>query len=74
MEVRIGNGIRKKHGILEKRKGRCKLVDGDKFARNELALEHTSMKAQSVRSGTSLTTRNGFHDFNIIMEDLSVQL
>ncbi len=44
-EVRIGNGIRRKHGILEIRKGRCKLVDVDKFARNELTLEHTSMKA-----------------------------
>jgi hypothetical protein len=45
MEVRIGNGTRKKHGILEIRKERCKLVDGSKFARNESALEHISMKA-----------------------------
>ncbi len=44
MEVRIGNGTRRKHGILEIKKGRSKLVDVDKFARNELTLEHTSMK------------------------------
>jgi hypothetical protein len=45
MEVRIENGTRRKHGILEIKKGRCKLVDANKFARNEPALEHTSMKA-----------------------------
>ncbi len=45
MEVRIGNETRRKHGIMEIKKGRCKLVDVDEFARNEPALEHTSMKA-----------------------------
>jgi hypothetical protein len=45
MEVRIGNGTRRKHGILEIKKGWCKLVDANKFVRNEPVLEHTSMKA-----------------------------
>ncbi len=39
MEVKIRNGTRRKHGIFEIKKGRCKFVDVDKFARNEPALD-----------------------------------
>jgi hypothetical protein len=44
MEMRIGNGRSKRHGILEVRKERCKHVDVDKSTTNESALEHTSMR------------------------------
>jgi hypothetical protein len=44
MEMKIGNGTSKKHGILEIRKERCKHVGANKSTTNESALEHTSMR------------------------------
>jgi hypothetical protein len=49
MEVRIKNGTSKKAGILEIRKDKCKLVDADKSVTNESALEHTPMRAWSMK-------------------------
>ncbi len=45
MEMTIRNGTSRIHGILDIRKVRCKFVDADKFVTNELALEHTLMRA-----------------------------
>jgi hypothetical protein len=44
-KVRIGNGTNRECGYLKIKEGRCKPMDADKFTTNELALEHTSMRA-----------------------------
>jgi hypothetical protein len=72
--VRIKNGTSKKVGILEIRKDECKLVDVDKSITNELALEHTSIRAWSMKKCISLTTQNGFPTLDNVMEDMSIQL
>jgi len=74
MEVRIKNGTSKKAGILEIRKDKRKLVDADKSVTNESALEHTPMRAWSMKECISLATQNGFPTLDIIMEDMSIQL
>jgi hypothetical protein len=63
MEVTIGNGNKK-----------CKPMDANKFATNESVLEHTSMKAWSIRGCTSLVAQNAFHTLDIVMEKMSIQL
>jgi len=49
MEVTIKNGTSKKARILEIRKDKCKLVDANKSITNEPALEHTPMRAWSMK-------------------------
>jgi hypothetical protein len=44
-KVRIGNGANWECGYLKIKEGRCKPMDANKFITNELALEHTSMRA-----------------------------
>ncbi len=74
MEVRIKNGTSEKVGILEIKKDRCKHVDANKSVTNEPTLEHTPMKAWSMKECISLATQNGFPTLDIIMEDMSIQL
>jgi len=69
-----GNGTSKKHGILEIRKERCKLVDADKSTTNESALEHTSMRIWSMKECTSLAAQNSFFVLDIVVENMFVQL
>jgi hypothetical protein len=49
-------------------------VDVDKFVTNEMALEHTIMRAWSVRGCTSLVAQNASLASDIVMEDMFVQL
>jgi hypothetical protein len=49
-------------------------VDENKFATNELAFEHTLMRAWSVRGCASLITWNAFLALDIIKEDMFIQL
>jgi hypothetical protein len=71
MEVRIKNGTIKKARLLEIRKDGCKPMDADKSVTNESTLEHTSMRAWSMKECISLTTQNGFPTLDIIMEGMS---
>jgi hypothetical protein len=49
-------------------------VDANKSITNEPALEHTPMRAWSMKEWISLATQNGFPTLDIIMEDMSIQL
>jgi hypothetical protein len=53
---------------------KCKTMDVNKSTTNELVLEHTAMRALSIRGCTSLVARNAFHTLDIVMEKMSVQL
>ncbi len=74
MEARMKNGTSKKARILEIKKNECKPMDADKYVTNELALEHTPMRAWSMKECISLTTQNGFPILHIMVEDMSIQL
>jgi hypothetical protein len=74
MEVRMKNGTSKKARILEIKKNGFKLVDVDKSVTNESTLEHTSMRAWSMKECISSATQNGFPTLDISMEDMSIQL
>jgi hypothetical protein len=55
-------------------KEKCKPMDANKFATNESILEHTSMRAWSIKGCTSLVAQNTFHTLDIVMEKMSIQL
>jgi len=73
-KVGIGNGTNRECGYLKIKEGRCKPMDADKFTTNELALEHTSMRAYNIKACTFLVAQNGFLAFDIVIEDLLFQL